>query len=179
MSTLLPLLVLVIISVVIVVYLYKQGKCERTTGHEDHSSIGRSPDDASQTSASPLPPTIIVVPQVPDSESQGPPVNTEPVTVTGVSRSGRTPRHQCVLRYSDGNIGCSVDDPANLPALDTTTSTYLHPLNNSFASETGQDERYIYIYIYICSCISIPFQGYPFMVTMQIGIISDILFYAS
>ena len=146
---LLPLLVLVIISVVIVVYLYKQGKCERTTGHENNcnSSIGRSPDDASQTSASPLPPTIIVVPQVPDSESQGPPVNTEPVTVTGVSRSGRTPRHQRVpslLRYSDGNIGRSVDDPANLPALDTTTSTYLHSLNNSFTGETGQDERYIY-----------------------------------
>ena len=142
------LLVLVIISVVIGVYLYKQGKCERTTRHEDNcnSSVGRSPDDASQTSASP--PTIIVVPQVPDSESQGPPVNTEPVTVTGVSRSGRTPRHQRVpslLRYSDGNIGCSVDDPANLPALDTTTSTYLHSLNNTFASETGQDERYIYI----------------------------------
>lgn len=134
------LLVFVAVIIIIVAYIYKRGKRERQS---DEGSIGGPPDGDSQVPPPRPVATTPIVPQVSDAESQGPPVVTdEPVTV--VTGSGRSPRHQRVsslLRYPGENIGCSMMDPVDLPAVGTTTPTYLRPQSNSFSVEPGQDER--------------------------------------
>ena len=150
-STFVLLVVLgaVIITVTIIsAFIWKYWKANRAV---DGSNTGKPPDQDNADRQQPIPtssqpPTTPAVPQVPDSKSaQESIVVTQPM-VTGVSWSGRTPRHERVssmLRHSDGNItlSCSVIDPdEDLSAVNTTTSTYVHSLNNSF--EIGGNERY-------------------------------------
>ena len=131
----------VIITVIIIsTFIWKYWKANRAV---DGSNTGKPPDQDNANRQQPIPtssqpPTTPAVPQVPDSKSaQESIVVTQPM-VTGVSWSGRTPRHERVssmLRHS--NV---IDPDEDLSAVNTTTSTYVHSLNNSF--EIGGNERY-------------------------------------
>jgi hypothetical protein len=138
-STVVLVLAVVTITVLAVVaYFYNRGKCERRSDRDD-CGIGGPPDGDNQASFSLDPLTTPAVSQVVD-ETQRPPINTGSVTFFPCGRIMRHKRTPSLLRDPNENIGCSRMDPADLPTLDTTTSTYIHLLN-SFSDE-GYDIKF-------------------------------------
>ena len=131
------LVVLFIIGVTFISwYIWKQGKCRRTNTLE---SVESPPDD----SIHPPPPSISQppispIPQIPD-EHQGPTVTQQ---VTGVSGGRRVPQRMPGNSFSRLSVEttCTMTNAEDPSVLDTTTSTYLHPLNYSY--EVREDERY-------------------------------------
>jgi hypothetical protein len=127
-------LVVVIAVLAVVAYLYKRRNHEPQVDNGDDSGTDRPPDGADQLlSLSPRPLIAPAEPQV-VVETNGPPIDTELVTVFP-KREG-TPRHvrtSSLLRDPTENIGYGMTDPVDTSALDITTSSFV----NSFS-----DERY-------------------------------------
>lgn len=142
----LVVITITVLAVVAYLRLYKRRNC----AYEPQNN--RSPDVANQVlppDPDPLDASTVAV------ETEGPVVSTE--LAANIFMDGRTMQMLSLLRNPNENIGSSRMDPANLPALDTSTSSFVQLMTHSYSDE-GYDiifyslvDQLYYAYFSLCS----------------------------